>query len=317
MATGLLNLAPEPDQVASYDPAKAAAAKPTTVGYDPSQFSVQPKATVAQQFQDLSSMDSPLLKQARARATRNVNQQMNQRGLINTSLAMGAVTEAADQAVYDKILPIAQQDATTHFTADTNTTNADNAAKYAKMQADNMASLRGAELDTNVSLANADAMNKQGAQAAEAASRVQLTGMETARALALADKEFERAMGTAQLDATTRIQLAEMDHNTRMDLANVDRDTRVELAAIENNYRQLLQTNQDLSTMYNQVSVNIANIATSNLSKEAKQAATQSQLNILKQALDAKQAIVGTPATSTTPAVSNMDISRYFTNGTV
>lgn len=321
MATGLLNLAPQPNEVASYDPAKAAASKPTTVGYDPSQFSVQPKATVAQQFQDLSSMDSPLLKQARARATRDVGQKMNQRGLLNSSLAMGAVTEAADQAVYDKILPIAQQDATTYFTADTNTTNADNAAKYAKMQADNTASLRGAELDTNVSLANADAMNKQGAQAAEAASRVQLTGMETSRALQLADKEFQRAMGTAQLDATTRLQLAEMDQATRLDLANVDRNTRVELATIENNYRQLLQTNQDIASMYNQVSTNISNIAASNLSANAKADATQTQLNLLKQALAAKQAVAGTPATTGTtpsgpssPNLQNLNISSYFQN---
>lgn len=369
MATGVLNLAPKPsEQVASYDAAHATASKPTTVGYDPSKFSVQSNATVAKQFQDLSRMDSPLLTQARARATRNVGQQMNQRGLINSSMALGAVREAADQAVYDKILPIAQQDATSHFTADTNTTNAINAARYAKMQADNAAFMRGSELETNVSLANADAINKQGAQAAEAANRAQLTDMETARAyglsdketarayglsdketsrayglsdketarayglsdmetaraLQLADKEYERAMGTAQLDADTRLKLAQMDHDTRMDLANVDRNTRVELATIENNYRQLLQTNQDLATMYNQTSTNIANIASSDLSPEAKERATQTQLNILREAIRAKEAVAGTPAhTGSTPSggaapeVESLNLGSYFDQGDV
>jgi hypothetical protein len=258
---------------------------------------------------------------------------MMQRGLLNTSMNIGAGVEAGENALYEKALPIAQADAQTYKEASTNTTNADNAAKYAKMQADNAAAMRGAELGTNVNLANADASTKADATTAGAANQFKQTGLETyralelsdrdtIRALQLADKEFERAMGTAQLDAQTRVQLAAMDHNTRMDLAQVDRNTRVELTSIENNYRQLLQMNSDLATMYNQVSTNIANISMSNLDPKAKEDATLSQLNVLKEALRAKQGVAGTPGhtsanpAGTSPVVSALNIGQFFPNPT-
>lgn len=312
--SGLINLAPHAGQVATYEPASATVSTPTSAGYDPSKFTVAPEATVAKQIDSILSKDSSLLQQARRRAELKSNQAMNQRGLLHSSLAVGAGIEAADNALYERALPIAQADAQTYSTAGTNTTNAENAAKYATMQAENAARMRGAELTTNVNLANADAHNKALAAESGTANQFKQTDMETARALELADKEFQRAMGTAQLDANTRIQLANLDHQSRMELANVDRDTRIELSTIENNYRQLLQTNQDLASMYNQASTNIANIASSNLSQGAKDQATQSQLNLLKEALAAKQGVVGTPAVpgGTTPEIRALNIGQYF-----
>lgn len=335
MATGVLNLAPKQDQVAGYTAATAQSASPQAVGYDASKFTVDPNATVANQLDKVIGSNSPLLQQAKRRATLKSDQEMNRRGLLNSSLAIGSGINAAENALYDKALPIAQQDAQTFGTASTNTTNAENAAKYATMQAQNTANLRDAELKTNVNLANADAENKAGAFSAGAANQFRQTDMETgralqladkdtARSLQLADKEYQRAMATAQLDAQTRVQLSQMDNATRLELANVDRDTRVELATIENNYRQLLQTNQDLSSMYNQVSTNIANIASSNLSQSAKSAATDSQLNILREALRAKQAVTGTNATTGTtpsggssPQVQQLNLGSYFQSGQV
>lgn len=311
MPTGILNLAPQDKQVATYSATQAQAKSPTSVGYKPNEFNVAQNQTVAGQLDSVIANDSPLLQQAKRRATVTSNQAMNDRGLLNSSLAVGAGIEAADNALYERALPIAQQDAQTHRDAATNTTNAQNAALYAKMQADNAASMRDAELQTNVNLSNADAATKADAATSGAANQFKQIGLETNRAYTLADKEFERVMATAQLEADTRINLA-----------GIDRDTRVELTTIENNYRQLLQTNQDLSAMYNQVSTNISNIAASNLSQEAKNSATQTQLNLLKQALAAKQNVTGTPATPgtsgsgpTAPNVSNMNISSYFNGG--
>lgn len=308
MATGILTLAPKTDEAATYHAAEAVASRPTAVGYTPNEFSVTPNQTVAKQLDSVIAQDSPLLQQARRRATLSANQAMNDRGLLNSSLATGAATEAADHALYERALPIAQQDASTHATAATNTTNAKNAALYAKMQADNAVSMRGAELDTNVSLANADAHTRASAATADAANRFRQTDMETERAYSLSDRDTARAL-----------QLAEVDNASRMALARVDRDTRVELTTIENNYRQLLQTNQDLASMYNQVSTNISNIAASNLSEGAKIDATATQLNLLKQALGAKQAVTGTQATTATtpsgtsaPNVESLNLSSYF-----
>lgn len=319
MATGVLGLAPKQNEVASYTATQAQATAPTAVGYKPNEFTVDKNATVSGQLDAVISANSPLLKQARRRAELKTNQAMNERGMLNSSMALGAATEAADAALYERALPIAQQDATTFSNASFKTTDAQNAALYAKMQADNAASMRNAELQTNASLANADAKTKADATTASAANQFKQIDMETSRALQLADKDYRRAMDTATLDAQTRIQLANMDHNTRMALANVDRTTRLEMTTIENNYRQLLQMNQDVATMYNQVSTNIANISASNLSEEAKNAAISTQLNTLKQALAAKEAITGTRAHTgvtssggSAPLISGMNIPSYF-----
>lgn len=321
MASGILNLAPQKDQVAAYTPTPATASKPEAVSYTAKPFEVTPEQTVSGQVAKLYSDDSPLLQQARVRA----KQQAADRGLQSSSIAVGA----GEQAVLSQALPIATEDSRRYFDANTNTVNATNAAEYANAQAKNTANLRGSELETNVSLANADAANRADVATTTAANAFKQTDLEsqrayelsdrdTRKAIILAEKDIERALGTANIDANTRVRLAEMDHDTRMELANVDRGTRVELASIENNYRQLLQTNDNLSAMYNQVSNNIANIAASNLSQSAKDAATQSQLDILREALRANQGVIGTPAhTSPTPAgaapqVQSLNLGQYF-----
>lgn len=81
----------------------------------PVDVAVDPKTqTVSGQLESILSSDSPLIQQARTRAT----QAMNQRGLANSSMALGA----ADAAAYDAALPIAQANAATY--QDTAKTNA-------------------------------------------------------------------------------------------------------------------------------------------------------------------------------------------------
>ena len=62
--------------------------------------------TAAGQVDSLLSKDSPLMQRARTMAL----QQMNQRGLVNSSMAIGA----SQAAMIDRITPIAQQDADTY-----------------------------------------------------------------------------------------------------------------------------------------------------------------------------------------------------------
>jgi hypothetical protein len=96
--------------------------------------------TVAGQFNDLTKTDNPLMQQARTGAL----QQMNSRGLLNSSMAIGA----ADQAAYNAALPIAQADAA-------------QASKVAGYNVDqfNQASAKNNEIKTNVSLANTQSQN--------------------------------------------------------------------------------------------------------------------------------------------------------------
>lgn len=82
----------------------------TATGYAPTQRTVDAGTeTVQGQMQGLMRSDNPLIEQARTGA----NQQMNSRGLLNSSMAV----QASDQAAYNAALPIAQADANIYGTA--------------------------------------------------------------------------------------------------------------------------------------------------------------------------------------------------------
>jgi predicted amidohydrolase YtcJ len=77
--------------------------------YNSAQRTVDPtKETVAGQMKGLIDENSPTMQMARTSA----NQQMNSRGLFNSSLAV----TASDQAAYAAALPIAQADASVYDT---------------------------------------------------------------------------------------------------------------------------------------------------------------------------------------------------------
>lgn len=78
-------------------------------GYDPAKVDVTDDMTVQGQFNKITKQGSPLMDMARTSA----NQQMNARGLINSSMAVGE----SDKAAYAAALPIAQADAATNFNA--------------------------------------------------------------------------------------------------------------------------------------------------------------------------------------------------------
>jgi len=80
-----------------------------TATYNPAQRTVDPaQETVAGQMQGLIQDNSPLMQMARTGA----KQQMNSRGLLNSSLAISA----GDAAAYQAALPIAQADASVYDT---------------------------------------------------------------------------------------------------------------------------------------------------------------------------------------------------------
>ena len=77
---------------------------PTSLGL-PATWRITPDQTVEGRINNLTDPNNPLIAQARSRALQN----MNGRGLLNSSIAMGA----ADSAAYDAALPIATADAAT------------------------------------------------------------------------------------------------------------------------------------------------------------------------------------------------------------
>lgn len=254
MATqsGLINLpsqpaipqAPAVPTVAGYNASTATPVNATAKSYDPKGFAVTSDQTVQGQIKKIVDDDSPLMQQALTRAT----QKMNQRGLINSSINVGA----GQEAVLSAALPIAQQDAKTYETANTNTVNAQNAALNFGASADNAANSQNAQAGTNVNLANTEAENKARGDAA-AASNAMTT-----------------QLATAQLDANTREAISKLD----------------------NQYRQLLQSSNDATNRYNQTVQNISNISqNASMSQEAKDAAIATQMNMLKEGLRLAQEI--------------------------
>ena len=156
-----------------------------TSTYTATPYTVPENATVQERVRSIVGEDSPLMQQAQQRAT----QEMAQRGLVNSSLAIGA----GQQAVIAQALPIAQQDAQTYANAATNTANQQNAANQFNAGSQNTVAL------TNAQQANAAAANNQ--QAA-----VQLINTQMQR---------EAQIALANLDTQTRLQLATMDTQTR------------------------------------------------------------------------------------------------------
>lgn len=266
--TGLLQAVTLDRSVIGYEPRTATPERPTATGYTPTEFHVDNNQTVSGQLSRILAQDSPLLQQARARAAA----EMNSKGLLNTSIAIGA----GEAAAIGQALPVAQQDARTYEAANTNTVNARNAAAAFRAGAENTAALRSAELGTNINLANAEAANIAMRETAQQANQILNTRLTTANQMAI-----------AQLDA-----------NTRTAIANID-----------NRYRQLLQASSGAQSMVNQAIQNIASIAMNNtMSRQAKDAATASQLTMLNEGLQTLSGV----ASMLPEEVTRLDLGRYF-----
>jgi hypothetical protein len=182
---GLVN-SPPSATVPPAPPAPTYTTTPTTAtGYTATPYTVPNEATVQERVKSIIGEDSALMQQAETRA----RQEAQARGLVNSSLAVGA----GQQAVIAQALPIAQQDAQTYANAATNTANQQNAASQFNAGAQNTVGLANAQ-QQNAALAN----NQQAA--------VQLTNTQMQR---------EAQIALANLDTQTRLALSTMDTQTR------------------------------------------------------------------------------------------------------
>ncbi|MEO7666833.1 MAG: hypothetical protein ABIU97_07360 [Dehalococcoidia bacterium] len=250
------------------NPVTAAPSTATSNGYTPTGTVVVDDDTVQGQLDKVLSKDSKLIQRADARS----RSAMAGNGMINSSMGV----QAGQAAVIDAALPIAQQDASTYFTANQKTVDAKNAALNFEAGASNQKELANAQLKTDVSKTNAGMINEAGARNMQAANDQML----------------------ARLDAGTRTAIAGLDANTRTALANIDAQNR-----------QLLQSNANTSAMFGDVVKNIAGISVDpSLSKEAKDDAVQTQLNLLKEGLRAN-----VETATTLPAnIESLNLDQFF-----
>lgn len=164
----------------SYTPALA-----TATTYNATPYEVKPQGLVQERLKGVIAEDSPLMQQAARIAT----QKSNERGLINSSMAVGE----AQQALIGAATPIATTDA-----------NAVNTAMMKTADQQNAASQFGAQVQTNAALANQSAKNTASAQQLE--GTVQLTNSKMTQ---------DAQLQLAKLDTNTKIALAQMDTKTR------------------------------------------------------------------------------------------------------
>jgi hypothetical protein len=184
--SALLATAPPAATVPPAPPSPTYTTTPVSAsGYTATPYTVPKEATVQERVKGIIGEDSALMQQAETRA----RQEAQARGLVNSSLAVGA----GQQAVIAQALPIAQQDAQAYANAATNTANQQNAASQFNAGAQNTVGLANAQ-QQNAALAN----NQQAA--------VQLTNTQMQR---------EAQIALANLDTETRLALSTMDTQTR------------------------------------------------------------------------------------------------------
>lgn len=237
---------------AGYDAALGSdqTAKATSTGYTPAttpttnNWNVTEDQTVAGQVKGLISANSPLMQQAETKAL----QQANQRGLLNSSMAVGAAQDATINAA----LPIAQADAARYGQAagyNADTTNKFNAAAF-------------------------DAANQSKAFEADATNKTSQFNAETQNRQLQADQTSINQANQYGAEATNKALLSSLDANTR-----------VQLADIEANYKALMQTSDSAAKLQQQTFLNITEISRSTMDQAAKDAAVANQISMLKTGL--------------------------------
>ena len=258
-------------------------------GYDPTKWNMDANQTVQGQLNNVIAADSPLMQQAKTGAL----QQMNQRGLINSSMAIGA----GQDAVIKNALPIAQQDATMYgrnneFNATAGNqssqfnTNAANQAAAQNQQALNAAAQFNAGSLTDTSKFNMSSglqnsqfnAAQQNSQRETNAQRLQQTNLATA--------DTQNKMVIQQLDNAFKATMASADNQTKIQLQQIDATTRQALANTESEFKQLMQTSASATDLYQQAIKNINDLVMNgDLDAAAINAGTTTQLKNMQMGL--------------------------------
>lgn len=301
--------------VTSYTPAQATASTITATPTD-----VPANAKVSSQLNEIIAAGSPLMEQAEASA-RN---QMNQRGLINSSIGV----TAGQNAVISAATPIAQQDAATYATAAQQTAAAQNAA-----------SQQNASMATQTSVSNAGQTNAALSQAATASNTEAVTAQTIAGQKSIADAQNAVQTAIAQLQANTSLTQEQMQTASQQIIAQIQANTTLsaqdkqdltnmtiaqmnnaealqaiqaqgsvntQIAEIQGKYGQLTQSDQAAQQFYSQGLVNLANIVNNtNLSDAQKTQALQDGVQELNDGLATISAIAGTPGVQSTLSFSS------------
>lgn len=214
----------------------------SVVGYDAEKIALDNDTdTVEGRVNRLIAKDSPLNQRAATRA----RQAANQGGLLNSSMAVGA----AQQAVLDSAMPIAQQDAQTSY-----------AAKAANQSAGNQALATTAQNQTQGALQQLSGEQRleQIGSEADAQSRLQAEQGQINTGL----QELSGQQNLDQIKASSDEQLRQQEFQQQFQTlqAQLDRDQQTAMAKLENEYGNMRQSSESASIAFSATMEAINNI---------------------------------------------------------
>lgn len=158
-----------------------------------SNWNLNPNTTVQGQLNGLLSQGSPLMTIAKTRA----EQEMNGKGLLNSSMAV----QAGQQAMMDAALPIAQQDANVYAqNGQFNAAAANNNSQFNTAQS-NQVGLANQASTNQVNQFNAGQANQVGMNNVDQMNRFGLANLDAATKTALANLTASTQLGVAQTEA--------------------------------------------------------------------------------------------------------------------
>lgn len=188
-------------------------------------WEVKPNQTVQSQVKDIIAENSPLMQQAETRSL----QQANKRGLMNSSIAVGA----GQSALYDAAAPIAAADAATYARAGEFNAGTQQQTSLANQASTNQVNSQNSQLSTNVALNNA-ALNTDIAKFnASSSNELLKLGMDaqTKTELANIEASYKTLM---QVSAGASDLYKQMVTNTAAIMQNKDMDAATKSVAIKN-----------------------------------------------------------------------------------
>lgn len=277
---------------------------------------VTPQETVQHQLAGIIDANSPLLTRARTKAVDS----MNSKGLLNSSMAIGA----ADAALYDYALPIAQFDAGVYGkAAQDNQMFLNQVAQFNVNQANamtatnigliNRASEFSADASNKAQMFNAAEVNKASAFTADASNRAQMFNVaeqnkaseftaDAANKVSMFNAQEQNKLLGQNIDNAFKASIAAADSATRLELQRLDDITKKAIADSDQKNKAILQTSNSAAAINQSAMDAIARIAASpDLTPAAKDAQIKQQIDMLNTSLEVQSSISG------------LNIDKYFT----
>jgi hypothetical protein len=226
------------------------------VGYAPTTRAIDSKGTVTGQVDSILAKDGPMMERARAMA----REQMNGRGLINSSMGI----EAGQAAVMDRALPMAQQDAQAYNQADQDNQVAINTASQFNTAARNQYGQQGNEqrfqalqntannaLQERMQLRQESGLNTRAA-AAERGTQNRFTVEASAR-----QREFDISQANAfkQQTIAQSNALAQMGYQSKLTTAQVPQQFAAQTAQSATDRVNMIMSDPDLKPEAKQAAV--------------------------------------------------------------